>query len=319
MNYTNSSLVTYTRISAHRNSPRNHKSDTFTIHCFVGQVTAQSGCNCKNFTGEKGGSCNYVLGYDGSVGLCVEEKDRSWCSDSRENDNRAITIECASDTKAPYAITQECYNKLLDLLTDCCQRNGIKRLIWFGDKNRTLSYQRQEGEACLTVHRWFANKSCPGDYLYNLQGQIADEVTRRLNGGEVKPDEPAQTYIEYTVKKGDTLGGIAKKYGVTVDAILALNPSIKDPNKIYVGQVIKIPVAQHAAIGATFTPYAGKVYARGGLNVRAMPGTSKDCKIVRCLANGSKVTIVNEKTVGLVKWGQLSNGGWVCLKYVKKI
>lgn len=319
MNYTNSPLVTYTRISNHRNSPRNHKIDTFTIHCFVGQVTAQSGCNCKNFTGEKGGSCNYVVGYEGSVGLCVEEKDRSWCSDDRANDNRAVTIEIASDTKAPYAVTQEAYNKTIELMTDICQRNGIKRLLWFGDKARTLSYQRQEGEACLTVHRWFANKSCPGDYLYARLGQIADEVTRRLSGGEVKPDEPTQTYIEYTIKKGDTLGAIAKKYGVTVDAILALNPSIKDPNKIYVGQVIKIPVAQHAAIGATFTPYAGKVNAKGGLNVRAMPGTSKDCKIVRCLANGSKVTIVNEKTVGLVKWGQLSNGGWVCLNYVKKI
>ena len=315
----NSPLVTYTRISNHRNSPRNHKIDTFTIHCFVGQVTAQSGCNCKNFTGTNGGSCNYVLGYEGSVGLCVEEKDRSWCSDSRENDNRAITIECASDTKAPYAVTQECYNKLLDLLTDCCQRNGIKRLIWFADKNRTLSYQRQEGEACLTVHRWFANKSCPGDYLYNLQGQIADEVTRRLGGGEVNPNEPTQTYIEYTIKKGDTLGAIAKKYGVTTAAIMGLNPSIKDPNKIYVGQVIKIPVAVKADSAPTFTAYDGVVNAKPCLNVRATPGTTKDCKITRCLANGKRVTIVAEKTVLLVKWGQLSSGGWVCLKYIKKI
>ncbi len=247
MGYTNSPLVTYTRISNHRNSPRNHKIDTFTIHCFVGQVTAQSGCNCKNFTGVKGGSCNYVLGYEGSVGLCVEEKDRSWCSDSRENDNRAITIECASDTKAPYAVTQECYNKLLDLLTDCCQRNGIKKLIWFGDKNKTLSYQRQEGEACLTVHRWFATKSCPGDYLYNLHGQIADEVTRRL-GGEIVEEKPVENtvpkqegYLTYTIKRGDTLSVIAKKYNVTLDALLSVNPQITNSNKIYVGQVINLP------------------------------------------------------------------------------
>ncbi len=34
----------------------------------------------------------------------------------------------------------------------------------------------------MTVHRWFANKSCPGDYLYSLHGQIAWEVNARLNG-----------------------------------------------------------------------------------------------------------------------------------------
>ena len=135
----NSPLVNYIGKSKHKTSPRNHVIDTFSIHCFVGQVTAKSGCNCKNFTNEKGGSCNYVVGYDGSIGLCVDEIDRSWCSDSPSNDHRAITIEVASDTKAPYAVTQEAYNALLELLTDCCKRNGINRLIWFGNKERTLS------------------------------------------------------------------------------------------------------------------------------------------------------------------------------------
>lgn len=313
----NSPLVNYIGKSKHKTSPRNHVIDTFSIHCFVGQVTAKSGCNCKNFTNEKGGSCNYVVGYDGSIGLCVDEIDRSWCSDSPSNDHRAITIEVASDTKAPYAVTQEAYNALLDLLTDCCKRNGIKRLIWFGNKERTLAYQRQEGEACLTVHRWFASKSCPGDYLYNLHGQIADEVTRRLSGGIVDPT-PTQTYIEYKVKSGDSLSKIASNYGVTVDAILSLNPSIKNRNLITVGQIIKIPVAQKASAKPSFMPYQIIVKANGGLNVRAKAGTSKDCKITRCLANGTRHTVVAEQMVGLVKWGQLSTGGWICLTYTKK-
>ena len=312
----NSSLVTYTRLSTHCNSPRNHKIDTITVHCFVGQVTAQSGCNCKNFTGATGGSCNYVVGYDGSVGLCVNEDDRSWCSDSPSNDHRAVTIECASDTKAPYTVTSDCYNKLLDLITDICQRNGIKKLLWFADKNRTLSYQRQDGEACMTVHRWFANKSCPGDYLYGLMGQIADEVSRRLSGQPV----PVPTYFNYTVKKGDTLSGIAKTYGVTVEAIMAINPSIKNPNQIYVGQIIKIPVAQKAEVSKpSFQSYNAQVTAKAGLNVRAKPGTTKDCKIIKCLVNGTRITVVDEKKVGLVKWGNISTGGWVCLTYTKKI
>lgn len=44
----------------------------------------------------------------------------------------------------------------------------------------------------------------------------------------------------YTVKKGDTLSKIAKSNGTTVKAIQALNPSITNPNKIYVGQKIRI-------------------------------------------------------------------------------
>lgn len=46
--------------------------------------------------------------------------------------------------------------------------------------------------------------------------------------------------VEYTVKKGDTLSGIAKRNATTIAAILALNPKIKDPNKIYVGQKIRV-------------------------------------------------------------------------------
>lgn len=179
----NSPLVTYTNISPNRTSPRNHKIDTISIHCFVGQVTAKSGCNSRGFTTydkKNGSSCNYVVGHDGSIGLCVEEKDRSWCTSSRSNDHRAVTIETASDTKDPYKVTGKAYAALLDLVTDICRRNGAKRLIWLGDKDKTLSYTPKDGEMVMTVHRWFAPKACPGDYLYNRHGQIAAEVTRRL-------------------------------------------------------------------------------------------------------------------------------------------
>ena len=96
----NSPLVTYSRISPNRTSPRNHKIDTITIHCIVGQWTAKQGCDYFATTGREC-SANYVVGKDGSIGLSVEEKDRSWCSSSRSNDHRAITIEVASDGPGP--------------------------------------------------------------------------------------------------------------------------------------------------------------------------------------------------------------------------
>ena len=125
----------------------------------------------------KEASSNYGIGEDGQIGMYVEEKDRSWCSSSGSNDNRAITIECSSDATAPYKINDKVYASLIDLCVDICQRNGIKELKWKGDKSLIGQVDKQN----MTVHRWFANKACPGDYIYNRLGDIANEVNKRLN------------------------------------------------------------------------------------------------------------------------------------------
>ena len=123
---------------------------------------------------------------DGRVGLYVEEKNRSWCTSSNENDQRAVTIECASDKVEPYVMNEVVYDRLIDLCVDICQRNGKKKLLWFGDKDKSLSYQPKEDEMLITVHRWFANKSCPGNWLYARLGDLAAKVTARLSGGEAE-------------------------------------------------------------------------------------------------------------------------------------
>ena len=185
----NSPLVTYTKISPNRTSPRNHSIDTITIHCVVGQWTAKQICDYFSQSHVQA-SPNYGVGLDGSIGLCVPESDRSWCSGGKlsvlgntgkMNDHRAITIETASDLQSPFAVTDAAYNALINLCTDICKRHGKKKLLWFGDAKKTLSYTPKADEMVMTVHCWFANKSCPGDYLYARQGAIAKEVTRRLN------------------------------------------------------------------------------------------------------------------------------------------
>lgn len=178
----NSSLVSYTKISPNKNSPRNHAIDRITPHCVVGQLSAESICGC--FTSpSREASCNYGIGTDGRISLCVEEKDRSWCSSSGANDHRAVTIECASDMTEPYAMNDRVYSSLVNLCTDICKRNGKNKLLWFGDKNKTLAYEPKSNEMVITVHRWFANKSCPGNWLYARLGNLAAKVTENLNGG----------------------------------------------------------------------------------------------------------------------------------------
>ena len=170
----NSALVSYKKISPHKSVNRKHKIDTITIHCTAGICTVESLGSL--FSGSREVSSNYGIGNDGRIGMYVEEKDRSWCSSNAANDHRAITIECSSSDKSPYQINDKVYQSLIKLLVDVCKRNGIKALLWKGDKSLIGQVDKQN----MTVHRWFANKACPGDYIYARLGQIAKEVNAQL-------------------------------------------------------------------------------------------------------------------------------------------
>ena len=198
MGYTNSPLVAYTKLSPNHSGQRTHSIDRITPHCVVGQ------CSVETLGGifapsSRQASCQYGIGADGRVGMYCEEKNRSWCSSSNANDQRAITIECASDTTHPYAMNDKVYATLINLCVDICKRNGKTKLLWFGDKDKTLAYEPKADEMVITVHRWFANKSCPGDWLYNRLGDLAAQVTKRLSGAT---EEAPTSDVLYRVQTG---------------------------------------------------------------------------------------------------------------------
>ena len=186
----NSSLVSYTRLSPNHSGTRTHSIDRISPHCVVGQCSVETlGSIFSNIA--KQASCQYGIGPDGRVGMYVEEKNRSWCTSSNANDQRAVTIECASDTTHPYAMKDAVYETLINLCTDICRRNGKTKLIWISDKETALNYTPASNEMQLTVHRWFANKSCPGDWLFSRLGDVASRVTANLNGEST--DTPTTT------------------------------------------------------------------------------------------------------------------------------
>lgn len=192
----NSSLVSHTKISPNKTSPRNHKIDTITIHCMAGNLTVEA---CGNMFAKvsRRASSNYGIDSDGRIAMYVEEKDRSWCSSNKANDHRAVTIEVANDGGAEtgWHISNKAYNALIALLVDICKRNNIKQLLWKADKSLIGKVDKQN----MTVHRWFAAKACPGDYLYNLHGQIAKEVNEILGVVE-KPNSEVVSKLPYKVK-----------------------------------------------------------------------------------------------------------------------
>ena len=171
----NSPLVNFTKISPNRYVPRNHKIDTVTIHCVSGQCSIEVLGNI--FSNPKNqASSTYGIGPDGRIGMYVEEKDGAWTSSNKANDMRAITIEVASDNFHPYKVKDAAYESLINLLVDICQRNGIKKLLWRNDKSLIGNIDMQN----MTLHRWFARKACPGDYLFFKHTEIADTVNKRL-------------------------------------------------------------------------------------------------------------------------------------------
>lgn len=229
----NSPLVNYTKISPNKSSPRNHKIDTVTIHCVVGQCSVETLGNVFAPTSRRASS-NYGIGYDGRIGMYVEEKDRSWCSSNAANDNRAITIEVASDTKEPYAVNAKAYAALIDLLVDICKRNGIKELVWSTNKADRVNHKN----GCnMTVHRDYANKSCPGTYLYERHAQIASEVNKRLGSTNIKPAPEKPSGGLYRIQTG------AFKSKTNADAMLAkVKAKGFDTYMVKVGGLYKIQV-----------------------------------------------------------------------------
>lgn len=177
----NSPLVNYVKLSPNHSGQRTHAVDRITPHCVVGQCSVETLGNMFLNTSRKV-SCQYGIGHDGRIGMYVEEKNRSWCSSSNANDQRAITIECASDATHPYAFNNTVYATLINLCVDICKRYGKTKLLWLGDKEKTLNYEPDSDEMILTVHRWFANKSCPGDWMYARMDDLASKVTARLGG-----------------------------------------------------------------------------------------------------------------------------------------
>lgn len=242
MAYTNSPLVSYTKISPNRTSPRNHVIDTVTIHCVVGQCSVETLGNVFAPTSRKASS-NYGVGVDGRIGMYVEEKDRSWCSSNAANDNRAITIEVASDTTEPYAVNDKAYGGLIELLVDICKRNGIKKLVWSTNKNERVNHLN----GCnMTVHRDYANKSCPGTYLYERHGAIAKAVNAKLG---VSSSEDENSHINENMTSQTLYKVQTGAFTVKANAV-ALQNKLKaagfDTYIVQVGKYYKVQVGAYS-------------------------------------------------------------------------
>ena len=207
--YSNSQLISYTKLSPNNSGNKTVAIDRFTPHCIVGQWTVETAGSYFAKTSTKA-SANYVIGKDGKIGLVVPESKIAWTSSSKANDSRAVTVECASDTYHPYKFTDACYESLIKLCVDVCKRNGKNKLVWLNDKAKTLAYQPKSNEMLLSLHRYFKQKSCPGDWLVSRLDSFTTEVNKQLNS--VVDDTPTQEefYKMFKVAMNDYVSTLSK-------------------------------------------------------------------------------------------------------------
>lgn len=314
----NSPLVTYTKISPNKTSPRNHKIDTITIHCMAGNLTVET-CGNVFAPSSRKASSNYGIGSDGRIGMYVEEKDRSWCSSNAANDHRAVTIEVANDggAESGWHVSDKAYEALIDLVTDICKRNDIKSLKWLANKALIGQVDKQN----MTVHRWFANKSCPGDYLYNLHYDIANRVNERLGTSQStpqtneKPSNSSETL--YRVRK--SADDAKTQLGAYKTLSNAKKQADKNPGYFVFDQNgVKIyPVEDKKPETAAFTPYTVRVTIT---DLRIRKGAGTDTAIVGVIAPGVYTIVAEEDGKGATKWGKLKSGqGYISLDFCTRV
>lgn len=212
-----SPLTEMIRRSPNHSGKRTHTIDRITPHCFVGQCSLENGLNCFLPTRKKCAP-NYVIDKAGRIGGSVDEENRSWCSSSNSNDQRAITIECASDNQSPYTFNEACYDSLVNLCVDICRRYNKNTLLWINNRDTALNYTPRNNEMLLTVHCWFANKACPGPWLMSKMDMLAEQVTGILRHEPYTPKEE-KCMVEAQIIKEGSKGNAARSLQILLKGL----------------------------------------------------------------------------------------------------
>lgn len=302
-----------------------YKKNRITPHHTAGKLTAKEIGNIFKKK-SRNASCNIGIGNDGKRVLVVKLANRSWCSSSADNDNRAYTIEVSnSKLYGDWPVSEAAYESLLNTCYELCKKDGFKKLIWINSKVKALAYKPKDDEMILTVHKWFSNTTCCGPYLYKKMPDIAAEVTRRLNPSNKKFDESKKCNFKVKANKLN-LHKKANKNSEVIKALLK--------GEVVTGTGYYYPhytqVTFNGKTGWLATKYIEKTtkkYSKSKmityqvttnkLNLRKGAGTKY--AIIKALKKGDKVTGTGYYYPNHTQVTVNGKTGWVATKYIKKV
>lgn len=185
-----SELIQKEMISPNYGSRDGESVTKITIHHAAGVINAEPLARIFENT-RRNASCNYAIGNDGVIIGVVPEEMRSFCSTSRWNDSRAITIEVGNSTGAPtWEIGEKAMKSLILLCADICRRYCI------------VPYFNGTTDASMTFHHFYTQTECPGPYVKNHIKEIIARINNELCMIPTEPTEPAEPPKEdsYLVK-----------------------------------------------------------------------------------------------------------------------
>lgn len=316
----NSKLVSYTKISPHRTSPRNDKIRKITVHHMAGNLSVET---CGNVFQTRQASAQYGIGTDGRIGQYVDEADRAWSTAWPDNDNQAVNIEVANDGGAPdWHVSDAALVSLINLCVDICQRNGIDKLAYTEDDTGNL-----------TRHNMFVPTACPGPYLQSKFPWIAQQVNARLGVAEDKPTagggdiargsivrvkQGAKTYTggnlaSFVYERDHVVSEVSgDRCVITYGGVVVAAVRMSDLTLVSGGG----STSTSGGASQGFKAYTVKISVTE-LRIRSGPGTDTDSK---GFIDPGVYTIVEEANgPGASKWGRLKSGaGWISLDYATK-
>jgi len=272
----------YTRMSS-------RSIDRVVIHTVEG---SEAGCISWFQNSRSNVSAHYVLSHAGRVTQMVREQDRAWhCG--RWND-RSIGIENEGWAgRNNWTATQ--YRVLADLTREICNRYGIPK-----DRTHIVGHVEVPGATHTDPGRFF-----DWNRFMNLVRGTSSPP----------PPPPSGGTTTYTVRSGDTLGGIAHQFGTTVSELQRLN-NIPNPNLIHVGQRLIVPTSGGSPpppppVASSLT---GLEVTAGALNVRAsIMGT-----ILGQIQRGQRFVATSQSN-GWYRIDYRGRHAWVSGSYVRRV
>lgn len=187
-----------------RNTKLKPSQFDFIPHCTAGMSSAEATATRFQRPDVKA-SATYCIGSNGDIVQNVPEEYRPWTTGGDLNvngvtgammDHHSFTFEIANTTLAPnYLMSAEAIASLVYLMTDICKRHGIKSVTWKDDKYFASDSRNYN---VIAVHKWYARKSCPGNFLYSSMQNVADTVNMLLaSGGNIPSGDYVLDGVDY--------------------------------------------------------------------------------------------------------------------------